>query len=65
MVQENIRTPQYVIEKYGAFIDDMKFFPMDGKWYKFKNVIVDRTQTNRPYDIKDNPLFRQAELINL
>lgn len=49
---------QYVLQKYGAFIKDVDFFPIDGKWYKFENVVVDRTLPDRPYDIKDNPLFR-------
>jgi hypothetical protein len=49
---------QYVLEKYSHFINDVNFFPADGKWYKFQNAIIDRTQGSRPYDILDNPLFR-------
>jgi len=48
----------YVARRYGHFIKDIGFFPPNGKWYKFKNVIVDRTLPERPYDILDNPLFR-------
>jgi hypothetical protein len=48
----------YVLNHYGYFINGISFFPSDGKWYKFKNVIVDRTLESRPYDILDNPLFR-------
>lgn len=48
----------YVLENYGHFINDVNFFPSDGKWYKFENVVVDRQKTSRPYVGLDNPLFR-------
>lgn len=48
----------YVHHKYGDFINNNNFFPNDGKWYKFKNVIIDRTQSYRPYEKFDSPLFR-------
>ena len=49
---------KYVLNKFGSFIKDNHFFPDDGKWYKFKDVIIDRTQISRPYVTFDNPLFR-------
>lgn len=48
----------YVRSKYGKFIEKEEFFPNDGKWYKFKNVVIDRTKIERPYISIDNPLFR-------
>lgn len=47
---------QYVNENYGEQLDG--FFPDDGKWYKFENVLIDRTLKSRPYISFDNPLYR-------
>lgn len=49
---------KYVNKTYGSFITNNNFFPEDGKWYKFKNIIVDRKKNSRPYECYDNPLFR-------
>lgn len=49
---------KYVLNNYGSFIEDNNFFPEDKKWYKFENVIIDRTQSKRPYLKLENPLFR-------
>ncbi len=49
---------KYVLKNFGFFIKESNFFPTDGKWYKFKDVTIDRTQNSRPYVKFDNPLFR-------
>ncbi len=49
---------KYVLNNYGSFIKNKNFFPNNGKWYKFKNVIIERTQSSRPYAKFDNLLFR-------
>jgi hypothetical protein len=48
----------YVLNNYGNFINGVSFFPLDGFWYKFLDEIIDRTQIERPYDVRENPLFR-------
>ena len=46
----------YVNSKYKNEL--LHFFPSDGKWYKFENVVIDRTKTYRPYMTIDNPKYR-------
>lgn len=47
---------EYVKQNYGDKLDG--FFPMDNKWYKFENVLIDRTQKDRPYIGISNPKYR-------
>lgn len=53
-MQFKIKT--YVNQQYGVLLKD--FFPKNGLWYKFKNVLIDRTQTVRPYIGLSNPKYR-------
>lgn len=48
------------IKKYNnTFIKQLpnNFFPKDGKWYSYENIVHDITK-KRPYIANDNPMFR-------
>lgn len=47
---------EYVRLHYGTRL--YGFFPSDNKWYKFKKVLIDRTQEMRPYIGISNPKYR-------
>ncbi|MGE9942695.1 hypothetical protein ACQRBH_14135 [Bariatricus sp. SGI.161] len=46
----------YVKKQYGFLLE--YFFPENGKWYKFENILIDRTQNSRPYISFSNPKYR-------
>ncbi len=46
----------YVNKKYGEYLTN--FFPDNGMWYKFENVLIDRTNIERPYIEIKNPKYR-------
>lgn len=46
----------YVRQKYNS--NFCNFFPEDGMWYKFDNVVVDRNKLFRPYIKLENPKYR-------
>ena len=46
----------YVNCQYGPLLEG--FFPVNGQWYKFENVLIDRTQNSRPYIGFSNPKYR-------
>lgn len=50
------RIQVYVRNKYGEKLEN--FFPEDGRWYKFKNVEIDRSSVARPYVAFANPILR-------
>ncbi|MBQ9885808.1 MAG: hypothetical protein IJM37_02955 [Lachnospiraceae bacterium] len=55
---DNIETEikNYVNNKYGDKL--FNFFPDNNMWYKFKNVLIDRSSEKRPYIQLDNPRYR-------
>lgn len=54
MIQTQIQA--YVRYKYGGLLTD--FFPDNQCWYKFQNVLIDRSQSSRPYICLPNPKYR-------
>lgn len=46
----------YVREKYGDAISD--FFPSNGCWYKYPDIEIDRTTSERPFISMGNAVYR-------